>query len=1187
MQLISAKRIRALLLLFVVGFVSSAALLFGQGTNGSLTGQVSDPSGAAIPGATVTLTNIGTNYAQVAASDNTGVYLFKLVSPGNYSLTIAATGFAEYVQSGIVINANLNATQNVHLKVATAKGETVNVTADAELINTTSAELGTTVNEYSVTQLPLNGRDPSNLVLLAPGMISAIGHGGEGIQGGFSFPTETAASANGGRQGSTFYMLDGVSNMDNYTAATSPMPNPDATQEFRLISNNYGAMYGFSSGGVVSIATKSGTNQFHGGVFEFLRNQDLNAKSWFQHQLDPLKKNVFGGDVGGPALRNKLFFFGNYQGTRQVGAGAGAETHTPTAEMLNGDFSGFATADDGLAKCQDPTSSDYHNTGCGWLNGPFVVDPVSGKPNQLDTADGFALDPVAVQFTKDGLPGQLATSSTTQPSLTSQDQIGGMYYNAAALKDNYDEYTAKVDFDLSKSQRLTLRSFTDKFIQPSGDIPGNVLSVLNLSTWNQGFGEQMYYYNEVLQHTWTINANTVNTASVLWTEQSAHNAAAVVDHSGKAMCWSRYINVTELPGSCYMEGAYFGGANGGWTEPSQEVRRTYGFSDTFIKTIHRHTISAGMDLMHQWAQENTQYPTNAIISFGGGYTSQGLADWLLGYISSFEQGAGEIADIVGWQVNPYVNDEYRIFPGLTLTAGVRWDPDLAPTSVGARGAAFVAGQQSTMYGNAPKGLIFPGDAGMNASLRPSNYGYYEPRIGVAYQPRNLPRTSFHAGFGLFTGPVAYSSYNHVADVAPFSATFAPSAPSSNAQCYTAGSLDTCTPNSGQSIQGYMNFHNPWQTAGFGTGGVSPFPTQVPFASTSYKPPSTSSFPSQINLGASFARNFKAGITQSWNFSVEQQVSQTMAFRVAYVGSESFHQSYIDDMNPGIYNPNQGGAGVHGSARALTSFQQILQENSDGTSNYHSLQINFDRHMSHGLQAQSAFTWQKTIDVVSNSNISFNSAIGDPLPGQLRWNRGVSSMTIPFTSISNFIYQTPNLKGKSLLMREALGGWELTSIIALQSGGPFSIGGGNHNGPGSQGVGSGSFEGGDRADRVSGQALNVRKTGRQTWLPSWAGGVAGAYFNTNAFTTNLDGTFGNSAKNLMYAPPSFNVDAGMMKNWTAFEHYQLQFRFEFFNAFNHAVMGGPDTGVSDGANFGKITGTANSPRVGQAALKLTF
>jgi hypothetical protein len=1185
MQLTKAKHLRGLLFVILFGLATSGALVFGQGTNGSLTGQVSDPSGAAIAGASATLTNVDTNYPQVVNTDNAGIYVFKLVPPGNYVLSIAANGFADYVQKGIVINANVNATQNVHLKIATAKGETVNVTADTELINTTSAELGTTVNEYSVTQLPLNGRDPSQLALLAPGMIDGVNKTGFVVQGGFSFPGESGASANGGRQGSTYYMLDGVSNMDNYMAVNSPTPNPDATQEFRLISNNFSAIYGFSSGGVVSMATKSGSNQFHGGLFEFLRNQDLNAKEWNSGQLDPLKRNQFGGDVGGPVLKDKLFFFGNYQGTRQVGTGAASETTTPTAQMMNGDFSGLITyaANQNPGNC-GPGGAGYGTTSCGYLNGPFAT--VNGVPNQL-IGGAAALDPVAVQFTKDGLPGQLTATSSSTPSLTSQSLIGQMYYDAAALKQNYDEYTARGDYDLSKSQRLTLRSFVDKFTQPSGDVPGNVLSVLNLTNWNQGFGENMVYYNEMLQHTWTVNPNTVNTATILWTEQSAHNSAAVKDHSGKDMCWSRYINITELSGQCYMEGAYFGGANGGWTEPSQEVRSTMGVSDTFIKTIHRHTVSAGIDLQRQSAVENTQYPTTAIINFDGTYTGNGLADWLLGYMKSYEQGAGEIADIKGWLVDPYVNDEFRVLPGLTLTAGFRWDPDLAPTSVGGRGAAFVLGQQSTMYPNAPTGLIFPGDNGMNAQLRPTGYGFWEPRIGLAYQPSSLPHTSFHGGFGLFTGPVAYSSYNHVADVAPFSPTFSPAPPSYTALCSSGGTTGNCTPNSGQTVSGYENFHNPWQTSTFGTAGASPFP---PFASIAYKPPSSATFPTQsggqVYLGASFGRNFKAGITQSWNLSVEQQFSPAMAFRVAYVGSESYHQSYVRDDNPGIYSANFGGANKHGSARALNQFTQILEEDSDATGSYNSLQISFDRHMSHGLQAQSSFTWQKTIDLASASNISFGTPeIGDPF--DLRWNRGISNLSIPFNSVSNFVYQTPSLRGQNLLMREALGGWELSPIITLQSGAPFGISGGSSRyydnvDPTQNGTGSGSLQGGDRADRVSGQALKVRQGSRSQWIKQ--------YFNPAAFVPNHDGTFGTSGRNLLNGPPTFNIDSALMKNWSILEKCQLQFRFEMFNAFNHPVMGNPDTNPSD-STFGQINagkGSAgNASRVGQAALKLTF
>jgi hypothetical protein len=1130
-KFIHEKCIRAALLALFVALVGSGGALYGQGTSASLTGLVADQSGAAIPGATVAITNVDTNLSQTVKTDGVGTYLIRPLPPGNYSLSVDAPGFDHYAQKGIVLTANLSATQEIHLKVGTGK-ETVSVTADAELINTTSAELGTTVDEHSITELPLNGRDPSSLVLLAPGTANVINHGGEGIQSGFSFATETGASSNGGRQGSTYYMLDGVSNMDNYNDLTAPFPNADATQEFRVISNNFSAIYGFSPGAVVSIATKSGTNAFHGGAFWFVRNNDLNAKNWFSGAVDPLKRNQFGGYTGGPVLKDKLFFFGNYQGTRLVEAAATNLTYTPTAAMLSGDFSGLATGANPL-----------------YLNGPF--ETINGKPNQL--APGVSLDAASVAITNDGLPGH--TSGVTQGS------DGSMYYTAAAIRNSYDEGTGRLDYDLSKTQRLSLRSYTNNLIEPSGDTPGNILSVLNLSNWNYDFAERMEYYNDVLEHTWTISPTAVNTVAVFWSENSAHNSAAVLDNSGKPMCFSRYINVTELPGQCWMEGFSVGGNgfSGGWTEPSQEVRNTYGFAETFIKTLKRHTLSAGMDLQHQFAEEYTQYPTQPIITFNGHYTGSGLADFLLGYMSEYEQGAGEIADVAGWQAAPYFQDEYRVLPNLTLNAGLRWDPNYAPTSAGGRGAAFVAGQQSTMFPNAPLGLIFPGDQGMTATLMPDSTGYWEPRLGVAWQPKMLPHTVVHAGFGLFTGPLEYSSYNHAADIAPFSPLF--NIYGGNAAC--AGG--TCTPNTNQAVTGQMNFNDPWSSPAAagdaGPGGTSPFP---PFTSVSYKPPASSIIATPVTVDQSFSRNFKLGITQSWNVSLEQQLGQTMVARLAYVGSESYHQSDAIDQNAGIY-ANVG-------SRPYSNFGQILTDFSDATSSYHALQATFERHLSHGLQVQSNFTWSKTIDVAASSNVSFGTPyLGDPF--SLQWNRGVSSLSVPINSVTNFVYQSPNLRGKNKLLQETVGGWELSSIITAQSGNPFSIGSGNFdNNSGSQ-----QYE--DRADLVAGQSLNARRGSRSNWLNS--------YFNTNAFTANAPGTFGDSGKNLMFGPPVFTADAAVMKNWTLVEGIRLQFRWEAFNVLNHPSFGTPDTGLTDGT-FGKITGIGNiPPRVMQGALKLTF
>ena len=1203
MQLTNAKRLRALLLVLVVGFVTSVVLVHGQGTTGSLTGQVTDPSGAAVTVATVTLTNVDTNYTDVIKTDSTGVYGFKLVPPGHYSLTIAGQGFAEYVQKGIVINANLYATQNVQLKLASA-GATVSVTADAELIDTTTPELGMTIDQDAVSDLPLNGRDPSTLALLSPGIVDGNAAGIAWQQSGFSFPNESVSSSNGGRLGSTFYMLDGVTNMDTYLASNGPTPNSDAIAEFRLISSNFSAVYGFSSGGVVSMATKSGSNQWHGGLFEFMRNGDFDAGNWSNHVQDTFRRNQFGGFVGGPAIKDKLFFFFNYQGTVLVG-GPGQtsnSTTTPTEQMLNGDFSGLITyAQAHNSSCGSGFGATaVQSTNCGWLNGPFTT--INGIPNQL-IGGASGLDPLAVQFTTLGLPGHSAPASgTAAPTSSAQNLAGGMLYASAPLANtDTDEYTARVDYDVTKTQRVTLRSFVDKYVQPAGDTPGNVLSVLNLNTWNQTFGIQGWYFNELAQHTWTLNPSTVNTVSAFWTQQSLHNATAVLDSNDKKLCWSRFINIVEP--ACYMEGAGFGGANGGWTEPSAEVRGTLGLSDTLIKTVHRHTISAGIDLIHQRAVESTQYPQDAIISFGGGYTGNNEADWLLGYMSGFEQGAGELSDVQGYLIDPYVNDEYRVKPGLTLTLGLRWDPDLPPAEVGGRGAAFVPGQQSFIFPGAPQGLIYPGDTDMTAGLRPTDFKIFEPRVGVAYQPKNLPRTSFHAAFGLFSAPVAYANYNHTVDLAPFAPTFSPNAPSNTPIC---GEEETCTPNTGQTITGYENFHNPWATSSFNTPNGSPFGTgagKIPWATPNYKAPLNSPVALPVSLGASFSRSFRAPITEGWNVSVEQQIDSVTAVRLAYVGTESYHQSYVQDDNIASYsyctyynNPtcalptaaNLKNGTLQGPVAPYSNFTSILEYDSGATASYHSLQAFVQRHLSHGLQAQTSFTWEKSIDVASVANLSNGDEMNNPR--NLAWSRGISNTNIPFIWKSNLIYNTPALKGQSLLVREALGGWEVSPIISWQSGTPFSVGPGNDNAAyGELGKGSGCIEdcAADRADRVPGIPLDVRQGGRSHWTEE--------YFNPAAFTTRHDGTFGNSARNVMQGPPGFNVDAGLMKNFAILERYKLTFRFDFFNATNHPIMSNPSAQPGDagggpsqinGGNGG-LGGTSNTTRVGQASLKLTF
>ncbi|MFZ1130768.1 MAG: carboxypeptidase regulatory-like domain-containing protein [Terriglobales bacterium] len=1120
-----------LLLVSTLMLCFAGTLTFGQGTSASLSGQITDATGAAVTGAAVTAKEIETNLTQSATSNAEGVYSIAPLPPGNYSLTVEAKGFSRYVQMGIVLGVNISATQNVSLKPGSVN-ETVTITENAELINTTTAELGTTVDAAEITELPLNGRDPSTLVLLSPGTTLVAGQNGPsgggqpGIQAGFSFPTETGASVNGGRQGSAYYLLDGVPNMDNYLGITAPFPNADATEEFRVITNNFNALYGFAPNAVVSIETKSGTNKFHGGAFYFIRNKALNAPNdYFSNQYgnppeaDPLRRNQFGGYAGGPIIKNKLFVFGNYQERKETSASAEQQQQTPTAAMLAGDFSGV-----NQTLCGSSASLEGPNC-------PFGT--IGGVPNQL--LPGFSYNSAAVALTEAGLPpGQ-------QPN-------GTVFYPGGAFITNLKEFTGKLDYNISSNQRISLRNFLNTLTEPSGDIPGNILSVINTNPWGQTFQEKMEFYSEAINHTWEISPKAVNTLSVFWTQMSAHNAAATVDKSGKPICWSRYITVSEP--SCYMEGFQVSnGFNGGYTEPSQEVRTTYGVYETFSKTVGKHLISVGATLQHQYAKEDAQYPAQAILSFNGQYTGNGLADFLMGYLHGFTQGAGEIAALAGWQPGFFGQDQYRVLPNLSITAGLRWDPNLNPSVAGGRGAAFVPGQQSTLYPNAPLGLVFPGDKGISQGLAPNTYGYWQPRLGVAWQPHSLPHTSIRAGFGLFTAPLLYSTYNHSADISPFAPTFG-----------LNGGGTTPIPLS-----------DPW-SINPGTGGVSPFPPFSPF-----KPPSNSAFATPITLGASLAQNFKLGTTQSWNLSVQQAFGENMVLEVAYVGSESYHLPLIEDQNPGICGPvvnnsctNGNGAG----ARLLyPNFSSILTDFSAATASYNGLQATIKRHFSKGLQFQSSFTWSKTLDTVSNGNISFGTNdIADPF--NLGFDRGISGLNVPFIWVSNLVYHTPSLSGKDQFVRQTLGGWEVSGIITLQSGFPFTIGGGNG------GDKSGALKYNDRADVVPGQPFDVRQGSKSHWLNN--------YFNPAAFSPNLAGTYGDSGRNMFQGPPIKTMDLAFAKNWTIIEGYKLQFRWEMFNALNHPSFGDPDTSATDGSYFGKITGFGPIPaRVMQAGLKFSF
>jgi hypothetical protein len=1092
-------------------------MAFAQVTNASLNGLVTDANGAVLTGVQISVQNLNTGFVQKTVSNGSGVYLITPLNPGPYTLTAEKKGFRKIVQSGINLTVDQAATLNLALKVGDV-AQVITVTADAELINTTTAEIGTTIAEQAVVELPLNGRHTSDLVLLSTGVINVLNTGGGKYQGETTFPDATGASAGGGRQGSTYYMLDGAPNMDTYMSLAAPFPDPDATQEFRVVTNNYDAHYGFAPGAIVTIQTKSGSNQFHGAVYDFGRNQLANASSYFGQRVDGLHKNIFGGSLGGPVFKNKLFFFGNYEHIHNGTQANNNFANFPTAKMLAGDF------------------TEFTNT----INGPdnhFVGNKVNLTTYPFSTG-AVALLTAALPVGTAGVAGN--------PGYTQ--------YAGAPGIETYKQGTARVDYNVNDAQRLFLRSFIEYYKNAGSAVKGNWIAVTPTKT-----GE---FYNEALGHTWTVNDSTVNTLNVYYTQMDVLQAQQSLDSSGNPVCLSKYIAVHEIPGHCYMMGTGSKGGNNGfwsnWTEPTGERRYTYGMSDAFTKTIKNQTLSAGMDIVHVFAQENTDYPATVNAQTDGTWTGNGFADFLTGNWDSFTQGGGEISSVKGWLLGAYAQDQYKIKPNLTVTLGLRWDPNTPPTVTGGRGSSWRPGQQSTMFPNAPLGMIFPGDTGLDARLMSGTYNNWNPRVGIAYQPKALPKTSIRAGFGLFTGPLQYSAYNHTSDIAPFSPTF-----SFNSH------VDTVTP--ANDIQ--IPFDHPWlANYPFAAGTPKVFPTgdqfaNNNFASLSYKPPTNSAIITPVSLGAEFDKNFKRGVTESWNLSIEQQLTPTMAIHAAYVGSQSYHESVIFDANAAV-------AGV----RPYSNFNNIDVDRSMGTAPYNSLQIGFDKRVSYGLTLQSSFTWSKVEDITSSGNISFVGGVGDPF--SIKWNRGLSDMNVPIVSVTNFDYKAPTLKKFNPVVRALFGNYELSSIYSWRSGHPFSLYGG-WCATGGWDDCSNSYQYGDRADYKPGNVPWSHQGGKWQWINV-------GYFNKNAFQQNAGGTFGNTPKNIFRGPSQQYVDSALSKHIKVYaDKYDLQLRFELFNTFNHPSLGTPDNNISDGS-FGKINGSGDvAARVAQGAVKFNF
>lgn len=1068
-------RLRAFLAVFLTFFMLSS-LTLAQYTTASLNGVVQDSSGAPVPEVNVVIRNTETGFTSTAVANAEGAFLFPQLPVGQYELRANKEGFVTYVQTGLRLTVNQMATQAITLKIGSVN-EQVTVEANADLVNVQSGTVSQLVDERKIVELPLNGRLAQRLVFLAPGTVD-LGRNGCKICGhGGVYPNEQTAGVNGAGMGQVNYQLDGVGHNDTYLNVNVPFPNPDSIQEFNLHASNFSAEYGNAAGGVVNIVTRSGTNQFHGSVFEFLRNGSLNARNFFGTTQDTLKRNQFGGSVGGPIFRDKLFFFGTYQGTRITTAAAGNIGFVPTEAERRGDFSG---------------------------TGRQLKDPVTGQDVPNNQIPVSRMDPAALYVLN-----QVPLPNGPGRQLT--------YLGTKSVQDD-DQFMPKVDY-ATGNHRLSFRYFHSKFSQPAV-VPENNLLAAN------GQGNQVRIRNIGVNHSYVFSPNLLLSSTFGWNEQVGGSltsapfgwpdAGVKIANSSMSSLQTPPELVLNITGAFNVATNHIGDFN----------RGDYTFRENLTWIKNGHEIHFGGELVHLTNEIVNTYRMDGQFTFNGQLSGDGAADFLFGRASQFIQGGGEFKDLRGQRWAGFIQDNWRVNSRLTLNLGARWDPWIPYMDIQGRTVCFVPGTQSTRYPNAPKGLVYGGDSGCPARGSNRQYANLAPRVGFAYSPFKGGKTSIRGGFGYFYVPIQSSAYNGYTNIAPFAPGF--------------------------TLNG-VSLSDPYGSIGM----ANPFPSQygptIPGPDVAFSTPST--------IRAVFAENFQLPLLMTWNLSIERQLGNNWVLRAGYIGNKGTHffgaSENARELNPAIYVPGGSTVGNTQARRPYQQFGPIGNYESGNITKYHSLQLNVEKRFAKGYTILANYTWSKKMDDYGWTNPYYRS-----------YDYGRSSEDIPHNFKFSNVWNIPNAPVQGIAAK-VLNGWMLNGIVTWQSGFPFSVLSGTDRSL--TGVGR------DRADYIGGDIY--LDSGRSH------GEMIQQYFNTAAFVSNTEGTFGNSGKNILRGPRYFNTDLGITKQTSITETIRVDFRGELFNIFNNVNFVSPNATVSS-PQFGKIT-SALDPRIIQFGLKLLF
>lgn len=689
----------------VVVLSASASNLLGQATAGvQISGVVADSNGGMISGARVKATQTDTGLVRSAVTETDGSYVLSNLPIGPYRLDAAADGFRTYIQTGIVLQVNTNPVMNVTLQVGSLSQE-VEVRADATMVESQSNSVSQVIDQRRVVDLPLNGRQPTQLILLSGAAVTAPP---SDMASSKNYPSSATIAVAGGQANGTYYLLDGGDHNDAFGAVNLPLPFPDALQEFSVQTNAIPANYGVRAGAVVNLVTKSGTNEIHGNVFEFLRTGATNAKPFFAANRDNLKRNQFGGTIGAPIVKNKLFVFGGYQGTRLRTAPPTSTVFVPNQAVLAGDFSVFSS----------PT--------CGKTRP--LIDPLTSAP-----------------FPN----GQIPTSRFNQQALNflkyvpvSSDPCGRFLFGVPNNSDE-DQFLIKSDWIQNAKHSLFGRYYFTDWRNPGAYDGQNLLQTTRPGVLDRS---QALTFGD----TYSVTTSAINSFHFTWSRNRVTRGPA----DGLPTSSDIGLNVAPSPGNFpAINVATSFNTFCGTCSLAHVNTRSLQFADDFSMMLGRHQLTFGGEYIHRVLDFQVSTQQNPQFDFNGQFSNDPVADLLLGRANQFIQGNITKVDEVAHYFALYANDKIRLSSRLSLNLGLRWEPyfpayDKYGRSTHFDMAGFLAGQRSGMFVNAPPGLSFPGDPGMPKGATNRHLANFAPRIGLVWDPAGNGRTSIRAAYGI-------------------------------------------------------------------------------------------------------------------------------------------------------------------------------------------------------------------------------------------------------------------------------------------------------------------------------------------------------------------------------------------------------------------------------------------------------